>query len=248
MSSTISRLSGYSSMMMMGTGLPPRPDSSKLAEDLFNRIDSSGNGYITQSDLESAFATATSSSDSSTGTADQIFSKLDANGDGKVTQDEMTAGIKALSDALDSQFQSLRLSDAMGGMGGMNGMPPPPPPENDTGFTKDELESQLDEISSSGSTDSKRASLLTDIVSNFSAADVNGDGKVTFQEAMAYEQSSGGSTGTGTTATASTDSTTGTTSSATVSDAQLMLKILQLLHAYGEGSSVANAATVTATA
>jgi Ca2+-binding EF-hand superfamily protein len=251
MSSTISSIGGYSSMMMGMMGRMQRPDSTRLAEDLFSQIDSSGNGYITQSDLESAFSKLSSSSDSTSSTtaADEIFSKLDSNGDGKVTQDEMTSGIKALSDALDNQFQSMRMSDAMGGMGGtggMNGMPPPPPPpENDTGFTQDELQSQLDQI---GSSDSQRASLLTDVVNNFDAADTNGDGKVTFQEAMAYEQSSGSSSSTST-ATSSTDSTSSTSSdSSTVSDAQLMLKILQLMHAYGADTNSASTSTVSATA
>jgi len=255
MSSTISSIGGYSSMMMMGMGRPPRPDSTKLAEDLFSQIDSSGNGYITQSDLESAFSKLGSSSASSgsTSAADEIFSKLDSNGDGKVTQDEMTAGIKALSQALDSQFQSMRMSDAMSSAGdttgtsGMNGMPPPPPPPNDAGFTKDELQSQLDQIgSSSDSNDSQRASLLTDIINNFSAADANGDGKVTFQEAMAYEQSSGSSSSTSTSS--STDTSSSSTASSTLSDAQLMLKILQLLHAYGDSATTASTSTVTATA
>jgi hypothetical protein len=127
MSSTISSGGGYSSMMMQGMGRPQRPDPSKMAEDLFSQIDASGKGYIEKTDLESAFQKLSSSS---TSTADEIFSSLDGNGDGKITQNEMSAGIQKLSDALDSQFQSMRMAGAMGGMAGM---PPPPPLGNDAG-------------------------------------------------------------------------------------------------------------------
>ncbi len=222
MSSSISSVGGYASTMM-GMIRPQRPDSSKLAEDLFSQIDTTGKGYIEKADLESAFQQVTSASGSAS--ADELFSSLDSDGDGKVTQDEMTSGLKSLMDTLDSQFQSMRMSEAMGGMGGM---PPPPPPGNDTGFTQEELEAQLEEI---GDTDSKRSALISDIVDNFEAADADGDGKVTFQEAMAYEQSTASSS---TTASSGDSATTAAgTSSGGTSEAQLMLQIMKLAQAYG---------------
>jgi Ca2+-binding EF-hand superfamily protein len=221
-----------------------RHNTSKMAQDLFSQIDTSGKGYIEKSDLEAAFQQLSSSGSSSgTSTADQVFSSLDSNSDGKITQEEMSTGLQKLSDALDSQFQSMRMNQAMGGMSGMGGMPPPPPPpENDTGFTKDQLQSQLDQI---GSTDSKRSSLLSNIIANFDKADTDGDGKVSFKEAMAYEQSGSSSSTTSTTAsTVSTGSTTST--SGTTSEAQLMLKILQLMHAYRSDSATTSSVTATA--
>ncbi|MBI5784486.1 MAG: EF-hand domain-containing protein [Rhodocyclales bacterium] len=199
---------------------PPRPDSSKLAQDLFSQIDTTGKGYIEKSDLASALQQVNSTG--STSSADELFTSLDSDGDGKVTQDEMSSGLKSLMDSLDSQFQSMRMNEAMGGM------PPPPPPENDTGFTKEELQSQLDEI---GSSDSQRAGLLSSVIENFDTADADGDGKVTFKEAMAFQESSGSSS----TGTASTgDGTaTGSTTSSSSSDAQLMLQIMKLAQAYG---------------
>lgn len=226
MSSTISTIGGYASAMA-GMSRPQRPDSSKLAEDLFSQIDTTGKGYIEKADLESAFQQVTSTSGSSS--ADELFSSLDSDGDGKVTQGEMTSSLQSLMDSLDSQFESMRMSEAMGAMGGM---PPPPPPGNDSGFTKEELQSQLDEI---GSTDSKRASLLSGIIENFEAADTDSDGKVSFQEAMAYDQSSA-------------SSSTSTASASSTSEAQLMLQIMKLVQAYGlfgendESSSVASVA------
>ena len=81
---------------------------------------------------------------------------------------------RALAEELDSQFDQSRMQNAMSAMGGMGSMPPPPP-ENDTGFTEEELTEQLSEI---GSSDSQRASLISNIVENFDAADTDGDGKV----------------------------------------------------------------------
>lgn len=211
MSNSISGIGGMSSMMMMGMQRPPRPDSSQLAEDLFSKIDSTGKGYIEQADLEAALESTNAST-----SADELFSSLDGDGDGKVTQDEMTSGLKTLMSALDSQFESGRMSEAMGGM-----PPPPPPPEGDTGFTADELQAQLDEI---GDTDSARSSLISNIIENFDAADTDGDGKVTFQEAMAYDQSTSSGT---------SDSTTSTASASASSEAQLMSQIMKLAEAYG---------------
>lgn len=212
MSNSISGIGGMSSMMMTGMQRPPRPDSSQLAEDLFSKIDSTGKGYIEQADLEAALESANAST-----SADKLFSSLDGDGDGKVTQDEMTSGLKTLMSALDSQFQSGRMSEAMGGMP----PPPPPPPEGDTGFTADELQAQLDEI---GDTDSARSSLISNIIENFDAADTDGDGKVTFQEAMAYDQSTGSG---------SSDGTMSTASASASSEAQLMSQIMKLAEAYG---------------
>lgn len=217
MSSSIGSI-GSNSSYMTGMQRPPRPDSSKLAEDLFSQIDSTGKGYIEKSDLESAFQQVSSANGAS---ADELFTSLDSDGDGKVTQDEMSSGLKSLMESLDSQFQSTRMNEAMGGM------PPPPPPENDTGFTKEELQSQLDEI---GSSDSERSSLISSVIENFDTADTDGDGKVTFKEAMAYEQSSA-SASTSTTSTSDTSATA--SSSGSTSDAQLMLQIMKLAQAYG---------------
>jgi Ca2+-binding EF-hand superfamily protein len=231
MSSSIGSIGNYSSAMT-GMSRPSRPDSSKLAQDLFSQIDSTGKGYIEKSDLESAFQQVSSANGAS---ADELFTSLDSNGDGKVTQDEMSSGLKSLMDTLDSQFQSMRMSDAMGAAGASGGMPPPPP-QNDTGFTKDELQSQLSEI---GSSDSKRSSLISKVVENFDKADTNSDGKVSFKEAMAYDQS-GTSASTGTTSSSDT--------SASSSEAQLMLQIMKLAQAYGLFGEDQKSSSVTAVA
>lgn len=223
--SSIGSVSSYSSAVISGMGGRARPDPAKMAEDLFAQIDTKGQGYIEKSDLQSAFAQISSSSGSeSSASVDEVFGQLDGDGDGKVTQDEMTTSLKKLADELDSQFDQMRMAGGMGGPGGM----PPAPPQDDAGFSKDELESQLDEI---GSSDSKRSTLISSIVGNFDKADTDGDGKVSFKEAMAYDQTSQGST------TSSSTSSTALSSSSTAtatdsSDLAVMKRIMELMHAY----------------
>ena len=205
-----------------------RPDASTMAESLFSRLDTTGKGYIEQSDLTSALAglSSTSSSGSSTTSASELFSQLDSDGDGKVTQDELTTSLQKLAESLDSQFDQMRMQ---------GGMPPPPPPsEEDAGFTEEELTSQLAEI---GSTGTARAGLISNVVNNFDAADTNQDGKVSFQEAVAYDKAnpttSTSSSGTSTTSTSSTDSSSTTVASTEKTDAQVFRQLMDLLRTYG---------------
>lgn len=207
--------------------LMQRPDPSQMASKLFSKLDSKNQGYIEKSDLQSAFDQVSSSGNSgSTASVDEIFKQLDGDGDGKVTREEMSDSLTKLSDQMESQFNSMRTS-GRGGMHGMGGMPPPPPQGSDgAGFTKDELQAQLDEI---GSSDSKRASLISNVVNNFDKADTDGDGKVSMQEAMAFDQSSQ----TASTSSTSTDSSGSATSSGSKgTEAEVMKRIMQLMHAY----------------
>lgn len=208
--------------------------ASAWASNLFSQLDTRNQGYIEKSDLESAFSKI---SDSTT-SADDVFSQLDGDSDGKVTKDEMTTALQQLADELDSQFNSMRMQGP-GGQGG--GMPPPPPPESDTGFTKEELTSQLEEI---GDTDSKRSALISSIIENFDEADSDSDGKVSFKEAMAFDQSSqtGSSTADSSAASAGSRST----------EASVMMKIMQLMQAYqvfgqdSDQNGIASALSITA--
>ena len=207
--SSIGSIGSSSAMMMYAS---KRPDPSKMAEELFSKIDSSQQGYIEKSDLQSAISEISGSDSSSN--VDELFSQLDSDGDGKVTEDEFTNVLSQLN----QQFDQMRMQ---------GGMPPPPPPENDSGFSKDELTAQLEEI---GSSDSKRSSLISNIINNFDAADSDGDGKVTFEEAMSFDQSSQS-----TSASSSSDSSTSSTSATASDDSKFMLQILKLMQAYHIG-------------
>jgi len=213
--------------------------ASSWANKLFTQLEAKNQGYIEQSDLASAFSKV---SDDSTDVED-IFSQIDSDSDGKVTKDEMTTALQQIADELDSQFNSMRMQD--GGQGGPGGMPPPPPPENDAGFTKEELASQLEEI---GDTDSKRSELISSVLENFEDADSDSDGKVNFQEAMAYDQSTQSSSST---TTSSTDSSS-TSSSTSTAENDVMMKIMQLMHAYqifgqdNDETNISSALSITA--
>jgi Ca2+-binding EF-hand superfamily protein len=203
--SSISGISGSNTWSMM------QSMRQKMAEDLFAKLDTSSQGYIDKSTLQAALENASSS----TSNVDALFSKLDVDGDGKVTKQEFTDTLQQLESQLhaNANLQS-------------GGMPPPPPPQNDAGFTKDELSSQLSEI---GSTDSKRSSLISSVIANFDKADTDGDGKVSMQEAMAFDQSNS----TATTASGSSDSTASTSgTSSTDTAAKILQQIMLLMQAY----------------
>lgn len=241
--STISNVSGTSSIaLQMLQHSRRKPDTSELAKELFSKLDTSSKGYIEKSDLESALSEASSTSSSSK--ADEMFSALDSDSDGKVTQAEVQSTLQKIADQMDEQFNSMRVQAGMQGMGGTAGVggTPPAPPEDDEGFTKDELSAQLEEI---GSSDSKRSDLINNIVSNFDKADTDGDGKVSFKEAMAYDKSQNGDSSSST----SSDSTTTTTTAASTTDAsaniKLMHQIMDLMRMYSSSSGSAGASSVS---
>lgn len=196
---------------------------SQVSSRLFTTLDTRKQGYLEKSDLASAFSQIASKS-GDVASVDDVFSALDNDQDGKVTRSEFPDSLAKLQEALDGQLNQTRMrrGGGVGGTQGAGGMPPPPPQGSDQGFTKDELSRQLEQI---GSSDSQRASLISSIVSNFEAADTNGDGKVSFKEAIAYDQSSQQNSG--------NDASTSSRSGTATSDAQVMMKIMQLAHAYG---------------
>lgn len=190
--------------------------ASSWASKLFSQLDTKNQGYIEESDLASAFSQISDSSADAT----EVFSTLDGDSDGKVTKDEMASALQQVAAELDSQFNNMRMHGA--GPGGPGGMPPPPPPENDTGFTAEELASQLEEI---GDSDSQRAELISNVLENFDEADSDGDGKVTFKEAMALDQS-------GSDSSSGTASTASATTTETEAQDDVLQQILQLMQAY----------------
>lgn len=209
------------------------------ASSLFSKLDTRNQGYIEQSDPQAAFGKISGSSSSAdTANGDEVFSQLDGNSDGKVTKDELSASLQKIAEELDSQFDNMRMHGAMGGPGGMGGMPPPPPPGNvdgddGAGFTKDEMTTQMDEI---GASDDKRSTLISNLVNNFDAADTDGDGKISAKEAMAYDQATQSSSSENGSSARGSSSTTGAASG----EEAVMMKIMQLMQAYGVPGDDAN--------
>lgn len=229
MSSPISSLGSTTSMQTMQSmrGMK-RPDPKAMAEQLFSKLDTSGQGYIDKTSLQSAFdkissASDTSSTNSSTTDVDSLFSQLDSDFDGKVTKQEFSDALSQLTEQLNSQLMSMRMQT-----GGLSGMPPPPPSE-DGGFSKEELTSQLEEI---GTSDNTRSELISSIIENFEQADSDGDGLVSFEEAMAYQQSSTATTNSTSTSSAAASSST----SVSELNDKLLQQIMRLLQAYNVGN------------
>ena len=261
--SSIGGIGGSASGMMAGLygtqGVKRQKPTDEMASQAFSALDSGGKGYINKADLQGLNISSTSQSSDSSSAVDKLFSTLDADGSGQVTKDEFTDSLQKIADQLDQQRQSSKVQDAIaqaglngqqgpgGAHGQGSGMPPPPPPEGgDAGMTKDQMSSKLSEV---GSSDSQLSSLLTNTLKNFEAADTNQDGKVSAQEAMAYQKkSSGSSTSSETQAQAQTQTQTdqGTSTSASpASDstsAQVARQVAQLFQAY-MGSQIASASS-----
>jgi Ca2+-binding EF-hand superfamily protein len=212
-------------------------NASQLSSKLFSALDTKSQGFLEKSDFTSAFSKLSSSSGTSStsdsSSVDDLFSALDSNSNGQVTESEFASTLAKLQEQLDGQFNQMRMHGG-GGHGGPQGAggPPPPPPANDAGLTKDELSTKLEEI---GSNNSKLSSSLSNIVNNFEAADTNSDGKVSFTEAMAYDQSSKSSASSGDSATPSGTSTNNN------GEAKVMMKIMQLMQAYTQQDQSSNA-------
>lgn len=229
-----SSISAYSASSSLR---PQRPDAATVAGDIFSKLDTKGQGYLQLSDFKDAFASIDSDSASSS-SAEEVFAQIDADSDGKVTQDELTSKLQELADTLDSQFNQSRVA---------GGMPPPPPPQGeDQGLTEDEMTAMA---SDAASTDTNLASLLSTVVSNFDAADTDGDGRVTFKEAQAYAQqnASSSSTSESSTSTATSASTAATSSD---SSSAVLRRILDLVRAYGLGEegSTSNSSAISVSA
>jgi hypothetical protein len=166
-----------------------------------------------------------------------MFKKLDGNGDGKLTKDEMSSGMKKLADALDSQFNQMRMNGtAQAGQGGSTpppgGMPPPggkpPPPSDGGGANATAATSGASSTQSSSST------------KTYDPADANQDGTVSEQERIAYAQAKQDN------ASASGDAGSSTTSAN--SDARVLKQIMDLMHAYSSFDSSSSNSGLSVTA
>lgn len=228
MSSAIGGMGGGTSSMMMGGmhGMR-RPDPSKMAENLFSKLDGKGQGYIEKSDLQDAFDQISPNGASGGGASvDDVFAALDGDSDGKVTQQEMSDSIQKLADQLDGQFQNMRMNGMSmgkgGGMGMMGGM------AGASGISRSDLAGMAD---SAGS----YAQMMDDLMTNFDTADTDQDGKISAQEAMAFKDAS---------------QTAPASSSMQSSDAKIMQQIIELARSYGEFSQYGqnNSSTISVSA
>ncbi|MFC7297997.1 EF-hand domain-containing protein [Herminiimonas aquatilis] len=164
-----------------------RPDATKIANDLFAKVDTTNQGYIDKAGLQSALGNKAADSASD---VDQLFSQIDSDQDGKITKQELTDGVKQLADALDAQFDSSRIARA-------GGQTPPAPPSADDIFAsldtknqgylgKEELQAAFD----ANSTDSAANAEKVDQI--FKTLDADGDNKITKAELSVGLEQMGG--------------------------------------------------------
>lgn len=116
----------------MQSVMPPPPSTMEFAQtrsgqgggddDLFGKVDTDGNGSISESELQSLMDKMASDGKSTTSgeapSASDMIAKLDTDGDGALSESEFAAG----------KPQGGPPGGGMGeGMRAMGGMPPPPP-------------------------------------------------------------------------------------------------------------------------
>jgi len=270
-SSIGSSSTAWATQGMQGMHKNKRPSATEMADQAFSALDSSGKGYIDKADLQTmvqklgtSSTSSTSQASNSTSGVDKLFSALDADGSGQVTKQEFTDAMQKIADQLDQQRHSSKMQNAisqagldgaqgMGGPGGPGGMPPPGGAggpkgdgDGDGGMTKEQMTSKLSET---GSSDSQLSSLLSNTLKNFEAADSNQDGKVSADEAMAYQKAHPSESET------QTGSSTGNSSGATaanssgLSSAQVVMQVSRLFEAYiANNSDSASASSLSVSA
>lgn len=116
--------------------------STASTDQLFSKIDTSGDGSISEDELTTFASGLESGSTSATSSIDQLFSSIDADGDGSISEDEM--------ESFASNVQSATSAP-----------PPPPPPPADSTSSLDSLLESLGVTSSSDGTASTTSSTST---------------------------------------------------------------------------------------
>lgn len=224
--------SSFQAMRTKGKGdMPPPPppqggngdadsdtDSTSSSQSAsYDPADTNKDGTVSATEAL-AYALSNSSSTSSSSDASTSSSSTDT-----------TASNTDIANALASMMQNVLQPGQAEGHHGHHGGG-----KKDEGLTAD----QMTEIASK-TDDSDLASLMKTLASNFEAADANGDGKVTHDEAMAYQEQN---QATGATTTASTSSS----SSASALDENVVKQIMQLVQTYsGQSSSKAQSSLGT---
>lgn len=112
MSSTIGSISGSFSGVNTASFNGRRSDLSKMAVEVFEKLDTGNKGYIDKTDLQNAVDQIADVQKSSSGnkgpSADDLLKAFDGNGDGKISKQEFTVGTKKLAEQFESQFNQSR--------------------------------------------------------------------------------------------------------------------------------------------
>ncbi|OYD51968.1 EF-hand domain-containing protein [Acidovorax kalamii] len=166
--------SGDSSTSAAATG--------EAGDDLFGKVDSDGDGSVSQTELQALLEAMSGGTVGKTGvSSDEIFSQLDADGDGSLSEAEFDAG------------RPSGVGGEAGGMQAMGGMPPPPGGPGGAGGSNsaasyDPLDTNEDGTVSAaerlaGSTSSVAQDAITAL---FNAIDTDGDASISTSESQAF--------------------------------------------------------------
>ncbi|WP_427999610.1 XopAW family type III secretion system calcium-binding effector [Acidovorax sp.] len=152
--------------------------TGQAGDDLFGKVDTDGDGAVSQTELQALLEKMSGGTASKTGvSSDELFSQLDADGDGSLSEAEFDAG---------------RPSGDVGG-GAVGGMPPPPPggpggpggASASSGTTYDPLDTNEDGVVSAA--EQAAGAAQTDaITALFKTIDTDGDSSISSEEARSF--------------------------------------------------------------
>lgn len=176
------------------SALPPPPSTMAFAQsrsdastgatgqagdDLFGKVDSDGDGAVSQTELQALLEKMSGGTASKTGvSSEELFSQLDGNGDGSLSEAEFDAG---------------RPSGEAGG-GAAGGMAPPPPggpggpggaSASSSGTPYDPLDTNEDGVVSAAE-QAAGAAQADAITALFETIDTDGDSSVSSEEARSF--------------------------------------------------------------
>lgn len=148
--------------------------TGQAGDDLFGKVDSDGNGAVSQTELQALLEKMSGGTASKTGvSSDELFSQLDADGDGSLSEAEFDAG---------------RPSGEAGG-GAVGGMPPLPPGgpagASASSSTYDPLDTNEDGVVSAAE-QAAGAAQADAITALFKTIDTDGDSSISSEEARSF--------------------------------------------------------------
>ncbi|GAB3358489.1 MULTISPECIES: XopAW family type III secretion system calcium-binding effector [Giesbergeria] len=171
-------------------GLSTEAASQEEGDDLFGKVDSNGDGAVSQEELQGLLEKMSGGTASQTSvSSDEVFSQLDTDSDGNLTPAEFDAGRPS-----GGQQQVAGDSPAAGMPPPPGGMPPPAPGANSTATDStsyDELDTNEDGVVSAA--ERAVASLQESVQDTqeaastlFSAIDTDGDNTISSSEGEAF--------------------------------------------------------------
>lgn len=146
--------------------------SSQISQNIFSKLDTEGQGYLSQEVLSSAFGSLNSSEADLD--AESLVSAMDGDSDGQITKSELSKGVENLL----SQLGQSQQRPPMG----------PPPPSGGKGGEDMSVTAEEAATLAESTEDERLSEVMSQIASNFDEADADGDGVVTQEEGMAFTE------------------------------------------------------------